>query len=122
IGHNLAICISTAYQHQASCSPSVPHDMSVLIKLTSRHLRYHLTNVPPEPKLTKADAGGTGRRPAAGGRRTAEAWATDGDERWTTDFAQRTTYNNRRRTEDGPRTTNHIEQNKPHARNHPNND
>ena len=29
--------------------PDGPHKISVLIELTSRHLRYHLTDVPPQP-------------------------------------------------------------------------
>ena len=30
-------------------SPFGPHDISVLIELTVGHLRYHLTDVPPQP-------------------------------------------------------------------------
>ena len=33
---------------QASLSPFDPHDISVLLDLTSGHLRYRLTNVPPQ--------------------------------------------------------------------------
>ena len=30
-------------------SPFGPHEISVLIELTLGHLRYHLTDVPPQP-------------------------------------------------------------------------
>eukprot|EP00400_MALV-I_sp_L67-5_P000115 gene118-1163_t len=33
----------------ASFSPFGPHEISVLIELTLGHLRYHLTDVPPQP-------------------------------------------------------------------------
>ena len=35
--------------HQASFSHFGPRDISVLIELTLGHLRYHLTDVPPQP-------------------------------------------------------------------------
>ena len=36
-------------KNQASFSPFGPHEISVLIELTLGHLRYHLTDVPPQP-------------------------------------------------------------------------
>ncbi len=36
-------------KNQASVSPFGPHEISVLIELTLGHLRYHLTDVPPQP-------------------------------------------------------------------------
>ena len=36
-------------ENQASFSPFGPHEISVLIELTLGHLRYHLTDVPPQP-------------------------------------------------------------------------
>ena len=36
-------------KNQASCSPSDQHEISVLIELALGHLRYHLTDVPPQP-------------------------------------------------------------------------
>ena len=36
-------------QNQASISHFGPHEISVLIELTLGHLRYHLTDVPPQP-------------------------------------------------------------------------
>ena len=36
-------------KNQASFSPFGPHEISVLVELTLGHLRYHLTDVPPQP-------------------------------------------------------------------------
>ena len=36
-------------KNQASFSPFGPHKISVLIEFTLGHLRYHLTDVPPQP-------------------------------------------------------------------------
>ena len=49
IGHVFTVCIRTENLNQASFSPFDPHEISVLIELTLRHLRYHLTDVPPQP-------------------------------------------------------------------------
>ena len=49
IGHNFLECIRTENQPQASFSPFGLHEISVLIELTLGHLRYHLTDVPPQP-------------------------------------------------------------------------
>ena len=49
IGHAFAVCIRTDNQNQASFSAFGPHEISVLIELTLGHLRYHLTDVPPQP-------------------------------------------------------------------------
>ena len=49
IGHAFAVCIRTENQNQASFSPSGQHEISVPIELTLGHLRYHLTDVPPQP-------------------------------------------------------------------------
>ena len=49
IGHAFTVCIRTENQNQASFSPFGPHEISVLIELTLGHLRYHLTDVPPQP-------------------------------------------------------------------------
>ena len=42
-------CIHTENQNQASFSPFGLHEISVLIELTLGHLRYFLTDVPPQP-------------------------------------------------------------------------
>ena len=49
IGHVFTVCIRTENQNQASFSPCDPHEISVLIELTLGHLRYILTDVPPQP-------------------------------------------------------------------------
>ena len=49
IGHAFTICIRTENQNQASFSPFGQHEISVLIELALGHLRYHLTDVPPQP-------------------------------------------------------------------------
>ena len=49
IGHVFTVRIRTESQNQASLSPFGPHEISVLIELTLGHLRYHLTDVPPQP-------------------------------------------------------------------------
>jgi hypothetical protein len=49
IGHAFAVCILTENINQVSFYPFVLHEISVLIELTLGHLRYSLTNVPPQP-------------------------------------------------------------------------
>jgi hypothetical protein len=49
IGHAFTVRIRTENQNQASFSPFGPREISVLIELTLGHLRYHLTDVPPQP-------------------------------------------------------------------------
>ena len=49
IGHAFTVCINTENQNQMSFYPFVLHEISVLIELTLGHLRYHLTDVPPQP-------------------------------------------------------------------------
>ena len=51
IRHTFAIRIRTGNQNQTSFYPfiSVPHEISVLIKLILGHLRYLLTDMPPQP-------------------------------------------------------------------------
>jgi hypothetical protein len=49
IGHAFAVCIRTENQNQTSFSPFGPHEISVHIELILGHLRYHLTDVPPQP-------------------------------------------------------------------------
>ena len=49
IGHVFTVCIRTENQNQASFSPFRLHEISVLIELTLGHLRYGLTDVPPQP-------------------------------------------------------------------------
>ena len=49
IGHAFTVCIHTENQNQVSFYPFVLHEISVLIELTFGHLRYYLTDVPPQP-------------------------------------------------------------------------
>ena len=49
IGHAFTVYIHTENQNQVSFYPFVLHEISVLIELTLGHLRYHLTDVPPQP-------------------------------------------------------------------------
>ncbi|CAN6967532.1 unnamed protein product [Brassica rapa subsp. trilocularis] len=49
IGHAFTVCIRTENQNQTSFYPFVPHEISVLVELILGHLRYLLTDVPPQP-------------------------------------------------------------------------
>ena len=49
IGHAFTVCIRTENQNQASFSPFGLQEISVLIELALGHLRYLLTDVPPQP-------------------------------------------------------------------------
>ncbi|KAI7992488.1 Protein TAR1 [Camellia lanceoleosa] len=48
LGHAFTVRIRTGNQYQTSFYPSVPHEISVLVELILGHLRYLLTNVPPQ--------------------------------------------------------------------------
>ena len=49
IGHTFMVCLHTEKQNQGDFYPFVLHEISVLIELTFGHLRYCLTDVPPQP-------------------------------------------------------------------------
>ncbi|PHT27874.1 Regulator of rDNA transcription protein 15 [Capsicum baccatum] len=49
LGHAFTVRIRTGNQNQTSFYPSVQHDISVLVELILGHLRYLLTDVPPQP-------------------------------------------------------------------------
>ncbi|KAG6414468.1 hypothetical protein SASPL_127195 [Salvia splendens] len=49
LGHAFTVRIRTGNQNQTSFYPSVLHEISVLIELILGHLRYLLTDVPPQP-------------------------------------------------------------------------
>lgn len=49
IGHAFTVCIHTENQNQVSFYPFVLQEISVLLELTLGHLRYRLTDVPPQP-------------------------------------------------------------------------
>ncbi len=48
IGHAFAVCIHTENQNQASFCPFTLRVVSVRAELALGHLRYHLTDVPPQ--------------------------------------------------------------------------
>ncbi|KAI3480246.1 hypothetical protein L1887_57633 [Cichorium endivia] len=58
LGHAFTVRIRTGNQNQTSFYPSVPHEISVLVELILGHLRYLLTDVPPQPNshLTMSSA------------------------------------------------------------------
>ncbi|PHT27801.1 Regulator of rDNA transcription protein 15 [Capsicum baccatum] len=49
LGHAFTVRIRTGSKNQTSFYPSVPHEISVLVELIIGHLRYLLTDVPPQP-------------------------------------------------------------------------
>ncbi|KHN01270.1 Hypothetical protein glysoja_045180 [Glycine soja] len=49
IGHAFTVRILIGNQNQTSFYPFVPHEISVLVELILGHLRYLLTDVPPQP-------------------------------------------------------------------------
>ena len=49
IGHAFTVCASTESQNQMSFYPFIPQEISVLFELILGHLRYLLTDVPPQP-------------------------------------------------------------------------
>ncbi|GJW45502.1 hypothetical protein Tco_0077148 [Tanacetum coccineum] len=62
LGHAFTVRIRTGNQNQTSFYPSVPHEISVLVELILGHLRYLLTDVPPQPNSppdTRYDVRGT---------------------------------------------------------------
>ena len=61
IGHAFTVCIHTENQNQMSFYPFVLHEISVLIELTLGHLRYHLTELPPQPNSQPDSVFGTDR-------------------------------------------------------------
>jgi len=49
IGHAFTVPIYTGNENEISYPPSSQHKISVLFELTLGHLRYDLTDVPPQP-------------------------------------------------------------------------
>lgn len=73
IGHAFAVCIPTENQNQASFSPFGPREVSVLTELALGHLRYHLTDVPPQPNTPPDSVLGADRALHAAARLGLEA-------------------------------------------------
>lgn len=65
IGHDFSVCIRTGNQNQVSLYPFVLHEISVLIELPLGHLRYCLTDVPPQPNSPPDYVSNLGRTRAA---------------------------------------------------------
>ena len=59
IGHAFTVCLGTEKQNQVSIYPFVQHEISRLIELTLGHLRYLLTDVPPQPNSPSGSVGFT---------------------------------------------------------------
>ena len=66
IGHAFTVCIRTENQNQMSFYPFVPHEISVLVELILGHLRYDLTDVPPQPNSPPDNVFHPDRRAASG--------------------------------------------------------
>src|ERR1700694_2592061 len=64
IGHAFTVCIRTENQNQMSFYPFVPHEISVLVELILGHLRYLLTDVPPQPNSPPDNVFHLDRRPS----------------------------------------------------------
>ena len=63
VGHAFTVRIRTENRNQASFSPSGLHEISGLIELALGHLRYLLTDVPPQPNSPSDFVCRTDRRP-----------------------------------------------------------
>ena len=61
IGHAFTVCIRTENQDQASFCPFALREVSVLAELALGHLRYHLTDVPPQSNSPPDAVFGAGR-------------------------------------------------------------
>ena len=48
LGHAFTVRIRNGNQNQMSFYPSLPHEISVLVEIILRHLRYHLKDMPPK--------------------------------------------------------------------------
>ncbi|CAA2992070.1 Hypothetical predicted protein [Olea europaea subsp. europaea] len=71
LGHAFTVRIRTGNQNQTSFYPSVPHEISVLVELILGHLRYLLTDVPPQLNSTPDNV----FRPDWPAKRALEHWA-----------------------------------------------
>ena len=75
IGHAFAVCIRTGNQDQASFCPFTLREVSVLTELALGHLRYRLTDVPPQSNSPPDTVFGAGRGGAERHRLTPESAA-----------------------------------------------
>jgi hypothetical protein len=65
VGHTFMVCIHTENQNQENFYPSVLHEISVLIEFSLGHLRYLLTDVPPQPNSPPDNVFNPGRNTPA---------------------------------------------------------
>ena len=77
IGHAFTVCIRTENQDQASFCPFALREVSVLAELALGHLRYHLTDVPPQSNSPPDAVFGAGR-----GRRSRPLSTRNRTNRW----------------------------------------
>ena len=63
IGHTFMVCIHTENQNQGDFYPFVLLEISVLHEPPLGHLRYGLTDVPPQPNSPPDNVSGPGRPP-----------------------------------------------------------
>jgi hypothetical protein len=75
IGPAFAVCIRTENQDQASFCPFALREVSVLAELALGHLRYSLTDVPPQSNSPPDNVLGSNRT----GRGGLNAWHSKGD-------------------------------------------
>ena len=74
IGHAFTVCIRTENQNQVSCCPFALREVSVLAELTLGHLRYLLTDVPPQSNSPPDSVFRADRAPAEPARFVPEVW------------------------------------------------
>ena len=85
IGHAFTVCIRTENQDQASFCPFALREVSVLAELALGHLRYHLTDVPPQSNSPPDAVFGAGRgQPARAGHLAPEIGPTEWKARFPT--------------------------------------
>ena len=75
IGPAFAVCIRTENQDQASFCPFALREVSVLAELALGHLRYSLTDVPPQSNSPPDNVLGSNRTSHGG----LDAWHSKGD-------------------------------------------
>uniref|UniRef100_A0A6N2NEU6 Senescence-associated protein n=1 Tax=Salix viminalis TaxID=40686 RepID=A0A6N2NEU6_SALVM len=73
IGHAFTVRIRTGNQNQTSFYPFVPHEISVLVELILGHLRYLLTDVPPQPNSPPDNVFRPDRRSGLGSKKRGSA-------------------------------------------------
>lgn len=66
IGHAFTVCIRTENQNQVSICPFALREVSVLAELTLGHLRYRLTDVPPQSNSPPGEVFRADHRPPRG--------------------------------------------------------